>query len=84
MKASEFINLNLKYGQRVRVTFICGTFEGFFGGYKTFDGNNMSLKFALNPIFYAIGRKGQMIKRSMVPNHTPYWGFSQILRIGLM
>lgn len=81
MDALEFINLNLKYGQRVQVTLGERTYKGYFGGYKCFEGSHSCLEYALYPIFYAIGKKGQMVTRSMVPERTPYWGLSTIKEV---
>ena len=80
MTAKEFLALDLKYGDRVRVTLGTTEHEGFFGGYKAFEGSHSCLEYALNPIFYDIGKNEQMVRRSMVPGIS-YWGFSTISKI---
>ncbi len=81
MTAKEFLALDLKYGDRVRVTLGTAEHEGFFGGYKAFEGSHSCLEYALYPIFYAIGKNEQIVQRSMVPGRTPYWGFCTISKI---
>lgn len=81
MNAKEFINLDLQPGDRVRVTLGEAKHEGFFGGYKAFEGTHSYLEYGLYPVFYAIGKNDQMVQRSMVPGRTPYWGFSSITSI---
>lgn len=81
MTAKEFLALDLQYEDRVRVTLGEAEHEGFFGGYKAFEGSHSCLEYALYPIFYAIGKNGHMVQRSMVPGRTPYWGFNTISKI---
>lgn len=82
MDALEFINKDLKIGDKVVVT-IGGykNLSGYFGGYKTFDSSNNPLNYALYPVFYAAGKDGQMVKRSLIPGRLPWWGFSDIVSV---
>lgn len=79
MKAKQFINKGIKFGDKVRITFSSGkTLDCFFGGYKTFGLVEPSLDYLL-PTFYAIGKNGDMVKRSPFgPTTSPRMPFSSI------
>lgn len=78
MTFNEFFALGLKSGDRVRVTISGKTYEGYFGGYKMFDGIGDLDNWSVFPAFYAAGKAGQMVKRSLVPGRTSWWGLSDI------
>lgn len=79
MKAKEFVNKNIKFGDKVRITLVTGkTVDCFFGGYKTYGNVEPSLDYLL-PTFYAIGKNGDMAKRSPFgPATCPRLPFSSI------
>lgn len=79
MKAKEFVNKNIKFGDKVRITLMTGkTVDCFFGGYKTYGNVEPSLDYLL-PTFYAIGKSGDMAKRSPFgPTTCPRVPFSSI------
>ena len=79
MKAKQFINKGIKFGDKVRITFMSGeTLDCFFGGYKTYGNVEPSLDYLL-PTFYAIGKNGDMAKRSPFgPATSPRMPFSSI------
>lgn len=68
MNATDFINKNLNCGDKVRLTLGYNapgeSYEGFFGGYKTFEGVNPDL--TVYPVFYRAGKNGQMVQRSIL------------------
>lgn len=78
MNAIDFINKDLRYGDKVKVTIGDKTHTGFFGGYKCFDGTHSHLDYALYPAFYAVGKGGGMVRRAMIPGRLPYWGMTDI------
>lgn len=78
MTFNEFFALGLKSGDRVRVTIVGKIYEGYFGGYKMFDGIGDLDNWSVFPAFYAAGKGGQMVKRSLVPGRTSWWGLSDI------
>ena len=77
MKAKEFVNKNIKFGDKVRITLMTGkTVDCFFGGYKTYGNVEPSLDYLL-PTFYTIGKNGDMAKRSPFgPTTCPRLPFS--------
>ena len=79
MEPREFINKDLNEGDKVRLTLENGqVLEGYFGGYKCYDGNCGWLGYKVFPIFYRAGKKGQCIRRSILENRSPHIGFLSI------
>ena len=79
MEALTFFNKQLHTGNRVRLTLTGGhAFEGYFGGYKCFEGTTADLHYNIFPVFYRPGKKGQYVRRSLFESRTPYVGFSEI------
>lgn len=79
MDALTFFNKQLNDGDRVRLTLTGGhVFEGYFGGYKCFEGTTADLHYNVFPVFYRPGKKGQYVRRSLFESRTPYVGFSEI------
>ena len=81
MTIQQFLNKKLKAGDKVLLrTKDCNTIC-FFGGYKTFNGINEDLDFALLPVFYAIGKNGKMVKRKPSGDFTTTHFFHEILAV---
>lgn len=75
MTAKEFLSRNLRSGDLVVLN---GKKTCFFGGFKTFEGTQPDLDYSIFPVFYAIGKKGQMVRRSAFPGRLPYMGLSDV------
>lgn len=79
MTAKEFINKGLKAGDKVILN---DKLTCFFGGYKTFEGVNRDLEFGtIFPVFYAVGKNGQMVRRSPFKYGGTYIGLSDVQSI---
>ncbi len=80
MEALTFFNKKLDAGDKVRLTLETGkVLEGYFGGYKCFDGVTAYLEYHVYPVFYRPGKKGQYVKRSLFgTNRSTFVGFSEI------
>lgn len=79
MEPLTFFNKQLNAGDRVRLTLTGGhTFEGYFGGYKCYEGTTAYLDYNVFPVFYRPGKKGQYVRRSLFENRSPRVGFSEI------
>lgn len=78
MTAKEFLSRNLRSGDLVVLN---GKKTCFFGGYKTFEGTQPDLDYSIYPVFYAVGKKGQMVRRSAFPGRQPYMGLSDVKSI---
>jgi len=78
MTAKEFLSRNLRRGDLIVLN---GEKTCFFGGFKTFEGTQPDLNYSVFPVFYAIGKKGQMIRRSAFPGRLPYIGLSDVKSI---
>ena len=78
MTFEDFYSLGLKSGDKVRVTIGRKTYEGYFGGYKMFDSIGDLDNHSLFPVFYAAGKGGQMVRRSLVAGCGTWWGLSEI------
>lgn len=78
MTAKEFLKTGIRHGDLVVLN---EKTTCFFGGYKTFEGTQPDLDFSIFPVFYAIGKKGQMVRRSAFPGRLPYIGFSDVKSI---
>lgn len=64
MTPKEFINKDIQCGDKVRLTLASGkVVVCFFGGYHSYEGVQPSLGY-IDPVFYAVGKKGHMVKRS--------------------
>lgn len=81
MTAKEFFKKNIKYGDKVVLRLKDCTTVCFFGGYRTYNGVNETLDFALMPVFYAVGEKGQMVKRRPSGDYTTEHLFREILAV---
>ena len=81
MNAQTFINKNLHFGDKVRLTMygikepiIC-----FFGGYKTFGNIETNLDYGIFPVFYRVGKNGRLLRRSVFGyTHLTWAGLSEI------
>ena len=78
MTFDEFYSLGLESGDKVRVKIGSKRYVGYFGGYKMFDGIGDLDNHSLFPVFYAAGKDGQMVRRSLVPDRSTWWGLSDI------
>lgn len=79
MTTQQFLNKKLKAGDKIVLcTKDCKT-TCFFGGYKTFNGVNEDLDFALLPVFYAVGKNGEMVRRRPSGDFTTTHFFHEIL-----
>lgn len=79
MKANDFINLGLKYGDKVRVFFSPASYaDGFFAGYKVWSGNYNNLDTCLFPIFYGAKKDGTMGRKPMDDCYDVHYGLSNI------
>lgn len=81
MTIQQFLNKRLKAGDKVVLSLKDCKTTCFFGGYKTFNGVNDDLDFALLPVFYAVGKNGQMIKRRPSGDFTTTHFFHEILAV---
>lgn len=79
MKAIDFINLGLQYGDKVRVYFSPSEYkEGFFGGYKTWPTIESNIDYILFPVFYGFKKDGTMGKKPMEGCYATHYGLSSI------
>lgn len=78
MTAKEFLSRNFRSGDLVVLN---EKTTCFFGGFKTFEGTQPDLDYSIFPVFYAIGKKGQMVRRSAFPGRFPYMGLSDVKSI---
>ena len=79
MKAKDFINLGLEYGDKVRVYFSAANYkEGFFAGYKTWSGISSDLGYILFPVFYGTKKDGTMGRKPMDGCLSTHYGLSDI------
>lgn len=79
MEPKDFINKDLNDLDKVRLTLHGGTvLEGYFGGYKCFEGTHGFLEYGVFPVFYRAGKKGQYVKRSLFEGRSPYIAFRDI------
>lgn len=69
MTPKEFINTDIKYGDKVIITLDNSCVEGFFGGYKTFGLVEPCLDY-ITPVFYAPKKDGTMGNRSAFGKNT--------------
>jgi hypothetical protein len=70
MTPKEFINTDVKYGDKVRLETTDGkTVDCFFGGWKTFGCIEGTLEYIM-PVFYAPNSKGEMGNRSAFGPNT--------------
>lgn len=86
MEATEFIRKEFKVGDPVTVTLVFGNrkVNCFFGGYQTFRKEvNPRIDYAVYPVFYAAGKKGQMVKRAAPEIGTTTPGWSSIKSVKL-
>ena len=81
MTAKEFLKKNLTPGDKVVLRLKDCTPVCFFGGYKTFNGVNENLEYAILPVFYAVGENGQMIKRRPAGDFTTTHFFHEIISV---
>ena len=78
MTAKEFLSRNLRSGDLIVLN---EKTTCFFGGFKTFEGTQPDLDYSVFPVFYAVGKKGQMVCRSAFPGRLPYMGLSDVKSI---
>ena len=82
MEPREFLNKDINDGDKVKLTLHGGkVLEGYFGGYKCFEGTHGYLEYGVFPVFYRPGKKGQYVKRSLFPDRTPYIAFRDIVDV---
>jgi len=81
MTTQQFLNKKLKVGDKVVLGLKSCKTTCFFGGYKTFNGVNEDLDLAILPVFYAIGKNGQMIKRRPSGDFTTTHFFHEIMSV---
>lgn len=79
MNAKEFINKDISYGQKVKLTIRKGReFICFFAGWKTFGNIEPNLDY-LMPVFYVPTQSGKMGRRSIFgPGRCTWVGLSDI------
>ena len=78
MTAREFLNKNINPGDKVILN---DNITCYFGGYRAYSGPVTKLEHCTYPVFYAVGKNGQMIKRSPFTNNGPALGYFEIKSI---
>jgi hypothetical protein len=85
MTAKEFINKDIKFGDKVNVTLTGGETKcGFFGGFKTFGGIVSEMDY-ISPVFYSPKQDGTMSRLPLFGKghftHIPYSSIKDIEKI---